>query len=137
MYSDNDPRSWNYKRKYSRPHINFLKAGANTLSVFALWILAFALLHFKLSISIIVSVCISLLIPLLVAIVRLKSIVVWCVRCYQHFAPIRIRSMCRFEPSCSEYTILAIEKYGVLRGCHKGINRIIRCAHKDGGFDYP
>ncbi len=35
--------------------------------------------------------------------------------------------VCVFYPSCSDYTIQAIEKYGVIKGLYKGIKRIIRC----------
>ncbi len=34
---------------------------------------------------------------------------------------------CRFEPSCSEYTHDAVEKYGALRGSWMGLKRILRC----------
>jgi putative membrane protein insertion efficiency factor len=34
---------------------------------------------------------------------------------------------CRFEPTCSEYTYQAIEKYGILGGSWIGLKRIIRC----------
>mgnify|MGYP001581580486 CR=1 FL=1 len=34
---------------------------------------------------------------------------------------------CVFYPTCSEYAIDAIEKYGVLRGTIKGIGRVFRC----------
>lgn len=36
-------------------------------------------------------------------------------------------SHCGFYPSCSEYTIQAIEKYGSRRGLYKGGKRILRC----------
>lgn len=35
--------------------------------------------------------------------------------------------VCRFEPTCSQYTYEAIEKYGVIRGGLKGTGRILRC----------
>ncbi|PIS21535.1 membrane protein insertion efficiency factor YidD [candidate division WWE3 bacterium CG_4_10_14_0_2_um_filter_42_7] len=35
--------------------------------------------------------------------------------------------ICRFTPTCSEYTYQAIEKYGVLKGGFLGIKRIVRC----------
>lgn len=66
----------------------------------------------------------------------LKKGIVWLVHFYQHFAPERMRLRCVFEPSCSEYMILAIEKYGVMRGLGKGIVRLFRC-HPPGGVDYP
>ena len=34
---------------------------------------------------------------------------------------------CRFEPSCSDYTREAIEKYGALKGSWMGIKRLLRC----------
>jgi uncharacterized protein len=34
---------------------------------------------------------------------------------------------CVMYPSCSEYMIQAIKKYGVLRGLYKGIRRVLRC----------
>jgi uncharacterized protein len=34
---------------------------------------------------------------------------------------------CRFEPTCSEYTKQAVEKYGALKGTWMGIRRILRC----------
>lgn len=43
---------------------------------------------------------------------------------------------CRFIPSCSEYTYLAVEKYGVLVGLIKGFKRILRCnPWNKGGID--
>ena len=45
---------------------------------------------------------------------------------------------CRFYPSCSEYAVLAIEKYGVIRGLVKAFWRILRCnPFSKGGVDYP
>jgi putative membrane protein insertion efficiency factor len=34
---------------------------------------------------------------------------------------------CRFEPSCSDYTRQAVEKYGAAKGTWMGIKRILRC----------
>jgi putative membrane protein insertion efficiency factor len=47
--------------------------------------------------------------------------------------------LCRFHPTCSEYSILAIEKYGFLRGWSKSINRIYRCrpSNTKSVIDYP
>jgi len=45
---------------------------------------------------------------------------------------------CRFEPSCSTYFILAVRKYGAIRGAWKGICRIGRChPWNPGGYDPP
>lgn len=34
---------------------------------------------------------------------------------------------CRFEPTCSDYTRQAVEKYGAMRGTWMGVKRILRC----------
>ncbi len=39
---------------------------------------------------------------------------------------------CRFEPSCSQYMIDAVKKYGPIKGAWRGIKRIARC-HPFGG----
>jgi uncharacterized protein len=44
--------------------------------------------------------------------------------------------LCRFHPSCSQYTYEAVEKYGSLKGLFLGFKRIIRChPWNDGGYD--
>jgi putative membrane protein insertion efficiency factor len=44
--------------------------------------------------------------------------------------------VCRFYPTCSEYTYQAVEKYGVLKGGWLGMKRIVRCnPFNPGGFD--
>ncbi len=40
---------------------------------------------------------------------------------------------CRYEPSCSTYAMVAIERYGVLRGSWLAVRRLFRC-HPLGGF---
>jgi len=43
---------------------------------------------------------------------------------------------CKYEPTCSEYTKQAIEKYGTLRGIWIGIKRILKCnPFSKGGYD--
>lgn len=57
------------------------------------------------------------------------------VRLYQSTRPYRPR-VCRYHPSCSEYMIQAIEKYGVYTGVALGIRRILRCNPLSiGGYD--
>jgi len=58
-----------------------------------------------------------------------------CIRAYQATAPMRPR-MCRYEPSCSEYTAQSILKYGLFKGVAFGIRRILRCnPFSPGGYD--
>lgn len=43
---------------------------------------------------------------------------------------------CKFKPTCSEYAILAIEKYGAIKGGMKAFWRILRCnPWNKGGYD--
>ena len=65
----------------------------------------------------------------------MKKILIKLIDIYQ-ITPLHCHSMCRFTPTCSEYMIDALNKYGVLKGLFLGIKRILRCHpfHK-GGFD--
>ncbi|OIN95403.1 membrane protein insertion efficiency factor YidD [candidate division WWE3 bacterium CG06_land_8_20_14_3_00_42_16] len=46
------------------------------------------------------------------------------------------KGVCRFSPTCSEYTYQAIEKYGFGHGTILGLKRIVRChPFSKGGFD--
>ncbi len=66
----------------------------------------------------------------------LKVISVGFVRGYQYFISPLLPPTCRFIPTCSTYTIQAIEKYGVVRGFFLGIWRILRChPFSRGGYD--
>ena len=60
------------------------------------------------------------------------------VRFYQACLRPLLPPMCRFQPSCSEYFILAVRKYGPVRGACKGCWRICRCnPWNPGGIDPP
>lgn len=46
--------------------------------------------------------------------------------------------VCRFTPSCSEYFILAVRRYGPAAGTRRGIARVCRCnPWNPGGTDWP
>ena len=57
------------------------------------------------------------------------------VRCYQLGVSPFIGPRCRFQPTCSQYFIEAVRKYGALRGSWRGLCRIGRC-HPWGGSGY-
>jgi hypothetical protein len=68
----------------------------------------------------------------------LAAVLIGFVRAYQVVLRPVLPAVCRFEPSCSEYFILAVRKYGPLRGACKGTWRICRCnPFCRGGFDPP
>lgn len=66
-----------------------------------------------------------------------KKFIITLILIYQKVAPERIRSACLFEPSCSNYMLLAIKKYGLIKGVFKGIKRLLKCHQPNGGFDNP
>lgn len=71
--------------------------------------------------------------------VRLPGqILIALVRVYQWTLSPLIGRQCRFQPTCSNYFIGAVEKYGAIRGSLKGIWRICRCnPYCQGGDDPP
>lgn len=73
---------------------------------------------------------------LLVFVVTLRYIMIWFIRIYQRYAKSETRLRCCYTPSCSEYAILALKKYGVLIGGIKAVRRLLRCG-PPGGIDYP
>ena len=81
------------------------------------------------------------LVPLAVACVLgyllLRNFLIGCVLLYKALAPMSLRDRCRFDPSCSTYMIMALKKYGALRGTLKGLKRITRCHPPNGGIDMP
>jgi len=57
---------------------------------------------------------------------------------YQKFLSPLLGQNCRFYPSCSSYTVQAIEKYGALKGLQKGFYRILKCnPYNKGGVNLP
>ncbi|MCE5154537.1 membrane protein insertion efficiency factor YidD [Staphylococcus hyicus] len=58
------------------------------------------------------------------------------IRFYQKFISPLTPPSCRFYPTCSNYTIEAIQVHGAFKGIWLGIKRILKChpLHK-GGFD--
>lgn len=67
-----------------------------------------------------------------------KKIVLKTIKFYQIFISPFFKENCRFLPSCSQYTYLAIEKYGIIKGFYLGIKRILKCNQWcRGGVDFP
>lgn len=58
---------------------------------------------------------------------KMKFLVLDLLGVYKAFVSPFLPPACRFEPTCSEYTRQAVEKYGAVRGTWMGIKRILRC----------
>ncbi|ADG83843.1 membrane protein insertion efficiency factor YidD [Thermincola potens] len=66
----------------------------------------------------------------------MKYILIMFVKIYRAFISPLKPATCRFYPTCSEYTILALERYGVMRGGFKALKRILKChPFHPGGYD--
>ena len=58
------------------------------------------------------------------------------IRGYQVTLSPFLPSACRYVPTCSQYTLDAVERYGAARGAWLGTRRILRChPFHAGGFD--
>jgi putative membrane protein insertion efficiency factor len=69
----------------------------------------------------------------------LRSAAIAPIRLYQLLvSPLLPANTCKFHPSCSEYAVLAVSKYGVVRGLRLAVWRLLRChPWSSGGVDYP
>lgn len=68
----------------------------------------------------------------------MKRLLIYTIKLYQRFLSPLKRPCCRYYPSCSQYAVLAIEKYGALRGSIKALLRLLRCNPLfRGGIDEP
>ena len=67
-----------------------------------------------------------------------QTLLIGIVRIYQICLSPLLGQTCRFSPSCSQYFIEAVRKYGAIRGSWKGVRRLLRChPFNPGGFDPP
>ena len=57
----------------------------------------------------------------------MKKIIIFLIKAYQITLSPLIGSNCRFQPTCSQYMIEAINHHGVFRGVGLGIKRISKC----------
>ena len=65
----------------------------------------------------------------------MKKFLLSLIRFYRRYISPMFPGKCRYKPTCSAYTIEAIEKYGVLKGGWLGFKRICRC-HPFSKHDY-
>ncbi len=66
----------------------------------------------------------------------MKKVFVAIIRFYQKQISPMLPPSCRFQPTCSQYAIEAIQKYGALKGGALAFWRILRCnPFSKGGYD--
>lgn len=66
----------------------------------------------------------------------MKKLIIWLIQFYRlALSPFKV-PCCRFIPTCSEYSILAVEKYGVTKGLFLSCKRVLKChPFHAGGYD--
>jgi len=66
-----------------------------------------------------------------------KRAIIWLIRFYRRqISPRKGKPCCRYIPTCSEYALIAVERFGVIRGGRMAIWRILRCnPFSKGGYD--
>ncbi len=65
----------------------------------------------------------------------MKWILIKFIKLYKKI-PFKSHNYCKYFPTCSEYALIAIEKYGAIKGSYLTIKRIIRCnPMSKGGYD--
>ena len=66
----------------------------------------------------------------------MKFVLIYLIRAYKLFISPLLPPSCRFTPTCSEYTLEAIQRHGALRGSYMGARRLLRChPFHSGGYD--
>lgn len=59
------------------------------------------------------------------------------IKIYQKYISPSLGKRCKYYPSCSQYTMDAVDKYGIIKGNLLGFFRILRCnPFSKGGIDY-
>ena len=128
------------KKPIERPSITFKDVALSFLPFFLVYLILggiiFAVCYFLSLTNAVLFILLALLTVVFLA-VKAKSMLKNSVLLYQKYAPENLRRSCLFTPSCSEYMLLALEKYGFLKGVFKGISRMLRCHHPNGGEDLP
>ena len=56
----------------------------------------------------------------------MKKLLIWIIQLYQKI-PFSSHNSCRFQPTCSNYAIEAIDRFGSIKGSYLTIKRILRC----------
>lgn len=66
----------------------------------------------------------------------MKKVLIGCVRFYRKYISPLKRPCCIYVPTCCQYAIEALEKYGAVKGSYLAIRRILRChPFHEGGYD--
>ena len=67
---------------------------------------------------------------------KMKKILIFLIRCYQKYLSPLKSTKCPYFPTCSQYGLEAVQKYGAVKGSILAAWRILRCnPFSKGGYD--
>jgi len=143
-------------RELERPKTNYFKFSVKIFSLLLVGFLLSHLLHssienysaFMFLPEVLISfyyfdpfgfkICFIFIFEFIILILFSRLIIIEIIRLYQRYADQEIRRRCLFKPTCSEYTIMSLNKYGVIFGLYLSYNRIFKkCCGNVYRIDYP
>ena len=66
----------------------------------------------------------------------MKRLLLWLIRLYRRYVSPHTPPACRFTPTCSQYALTAIDRFGAVKGGWLALKRILRCnPFCRGGYD--
>jgi len=66
----------------------------------------------------------------------IKAVIIAVIRFYRRYISPFLGPRCRFYPTCSAYTLEAVNRYGAVKGVWMGTKRLVRCnPFSRGGYD--
>lgn len=125
---EQEAEEYSLDHKLERPSLR-IKVALGVFLLYAVFISFLSvLLHKGLGVSLLLAIDISIFLSLpFVG----RRFLIYCIQVYQHFAPERIRRRCICKPSCSEYSIEVLKKYGLIKGCRKIYIRLTKTCRGD------
>lgn len=126
-------------RKLNRPSLNYWQFTLKWLGVliveigiviFIIWLSHRFTFTFKVNLYLLCSIIILVLF-------LLRWLLIDCVKLYQHYAPEDVRHRCRMMPSCSDYAIISLRKYGLLIGVILTFIRLQKRCNGTYRIEYP
>ncbi|GAA5415212.1 putative membrane protein insertion efficiency factor [Paraliobacillus ryukyuensis] len=66
----------------------------------------------------------------------MKYLLIGIIRFYQKFISPMTSPSCRFQPTCSQYSLESVRRFGAMKGTYLSVRRIVKChPFHPGGFD--
>lgn len=66
----------------------------------------------------------------------MKLVLIAIIKFYRKFISPLKKPCCRFVPTCSEYALEAVQKYGAVKGTYLAVKRLLKChPFHEGGYD--